>query len=600
MSSFSPSFACPHCSYQSCTAHGLKVHIGRIHKTVPKTRLIAAPAPAAGNSPQQTPVPTSSIETLESLGTLRQTVRVLRHIPKGARNLAAGKLCALIDRCIEGNGTDEWSALLTFAYTALRVPEVSGPGNITTKVKQNIEADWMGDSTESRSSLPLFCSLLPGLKELNKLTFNLLGSPIFPEAIPDAFRARERLLVVAQERLRSLSAHVAMTLLRSCFAVPKINYFLRTVPTWLCPVEVQGFDGALKDAVEQILNVSLSVTQWEQAALPIRHGGLGIRRAVDVGLPAFIASAHGVVNLVTNILPLNGDRANIPFAAGAMEAWTAIHTTAVVPDAPEAQRSWDQIGAKRILDQLIEGAVGSDLARLRAVSQPESGAWLHALPSPHIGTLLDGDSLRVAVALRLGCDVCEKHLCICGSMVEANGHHALSCCRCSGRFPRHHALNDILRRALISANIPNVLEPPGLSRMDGKRPDGLTMVPWKKGKCLLWDATCVSTFAASHLGRTTRAAGAAAELAAVRKREKYSALEQRYLFVPFAVETTGCWGSEAKAFVKDIGCRLRERGCDPRSGSFLVQRLSIAIQRGNAASVMGTFAPGMSRGGIFD
>ncbi|KAI5631248.1 hypothetical protein NE865_16035 [Phthorimaea operculella] len=399
-------------------------------------------------------------------------------------------------------------------------------------------------STESRSSLPLFCSLLPGLKELNKLSFNLLGSPIFPEAIPDAFRARERLLVVAQERL--------------------------------------------------------SVTQWEQAALPIRHGGLGIRRAVDVGLPAFIASAHGVVNLVTNILPLNGDRANIPFAAGAMEAWTTIHTTAVVPDTPEAQRSWDQIGAKRILDQLIEGAVGSDLARLRAVSQPESGAWLHALPSPHIGTLLDGDSLRVAVALRLGCDVCEKHLCICGSMVEANGHHALSCCRCSGRFPRHHALNDILRRALISANIPNVLEPPGLSRMDGKRPDGLTMVPWKKGKCLLWDATCVSTFAASHLGRTTRAAGAAAELAAVRKREKYSALEQRYLFVPFAVETTGCWGSEAKAFVKDIGCRLRERGCDPRSGSFLVQRLSIAIQRGNAASVMGTFAPGMSRGGIFD
>ncbi|KAI5631689.1 hypothetical protein NE865_15601 [Phthorimaea operculella] len=429
-------------------------------------------------------------------------------------------------------------------------------------------------------------------------SFDLLGSPIFPEAIPDAFRARERLLVVTQERLRSLSAHIAMTLLRSCFAVPKINYFLRTVPTWLCPVEVQGFDGALKDAVERILNVSLSVTQWEQAALPIRHGGLGIRRAVDVGLPAFIASAHGVVNLVTNILPLNGDRANIPFTAGAMEAWTTIHTTAVVPDTPEAQRSWDQIGAKRILDQLIEGAIGSDLARLRAVSQPESGAWLHALPSPHIGTLLDGDSLRVAVALRLGCDVCEKHLCICGSMVEANGHHALSCCRCSGRFPRHHALNDILRRALISANIPNVLEPPGLSRMDGKRPDGLTMVPWKKGRCLLWDATCISTFAASHLGRTTRSAGAAAELAAVRKRENYSALKQRYLFVPFAVETTGCWGSEAKAFVKDIGCRLRERGCDPRSGSFLVQRLSIAIQRGNAASVMGTFAPGMSRGGF--
>lgn len=42
-----------------------------------------------------------------------------------------------------------------------------------------------------------------------------------------------------------------------------------------------------------------------------------------------------------------------------------------------------------------------ELARLRAVSQPESGLWLHALPSPQLGTLLDNDSLRVAVALRL-------------------------------------------------------------------------------------------------------------------------------------------------------------------------------------------------------
>jgi hypothetical protein len=201
------------------------------------------------------------------------------------------------------------------------------------------------------------------------------------------------------------------------------------------------------------------------------------------------------------------------------------------------------------------------------------------------------------VALRLGCDVCERHLCICGSTVESNGHHALSCRRCAGRFPRHHALNDIVRRALVSANIPCILEPPGLSRSDGKRPDGLTLVPWQNGKCLLWDATCVSTFAASHIGRTNRAAGAAAELAADRKREKYSGLVG-YLFVPLAVETTGCWCTEAKSFLNEVGRRLRDRGLDPRSGSFLVQRLSIAVQRGNAASVMGTFAPGMMRNGF--
>ena len=55
-------------------------------------------------------------------------------------------------------------------------------------------------------------------------------------------------------------------------------------------------------------------------------------------------------------------------------------------------------------------------------------------------------------------------------------------------------------------------------------------------------------------------------------------------------------GSDAIKFIKEIGRRIRERGGDARAGCFLAQRLSIAIQRGNAASVMGTFGPGAVRG----
>ncbi|XP_049886857.1 uncharacterized protein LOC126381429 [Pectinophora gossypiella] len=400
------------------------------------------------------------------------------------------------------------------------------------------KCEFFGCGPASFSSLPSFRDLLPGLKQVSRSTFSLLGSPIFPEAIPEAIEIRRRLLLLAQERLRGISAHVALLLLRVCFAVPKITYLLRTTPTWLCPDEVGLFDGTLRDTLEIILNVSLSDDQWCQASLPIRYGGLGVRRAGDVGLPAFLASAHGVDNLVSEILNSHGDKVTIPFVSDAFATWTARVQTASMPDSPRVQRAWDDVGAKAALARLENAAVGAELARLKAVSRAESGAWLQALPSPHVGTLLDDDSMRVAVALRLGCDVCEPHKCICGSMVEASGRHALSCCRCSGRFPRHHALNDIVRRALISANIPCVLEPPGLSRSDGKRPDGLTMVPWQRGKCLLWDATCVSTFAASHLSRTAQTAGAAAEFAASRKREKYSALEGNYLFVPLAFETT--------------------------------------------------------------
>lgn len=99
------------------------------------------------------------------------------------------------------------------------------------------------------------------------------------------------------------------------------------------------------------------------------------------------------------------------------------------------------------------------------------------------------------------------------------------------------------------------------------------------------------SFAASNLSRTVRSAGAAAEAAADRKRNKYSVLATDYEFVPMAFEMTSCWGSDALSFVTEIGRRLRERGLDARSGTYLTQRLSIAIQRGNAASITSTFAP---------
>ena len=65
-----------------------------------------------------------------------------------------------------------------------------------------------------------------------------------------------------------------------------------------------------------------------------------------------------------------------------------------------------------------------------------------------------------------------------------------------------------------SAGTPVTEEPVGLTRQDGKRPDGLTLIPWQRGKPLTWDVTVVSTLAASYFSSSARSAGAAADLAA--------------------------------------------------------------------------------------
>ncbi|CAH2229093.1 jg2538 [Pararge aegeria aegeria] len=132
-----------------------------------------------------------------------------------------------------------------------------------------------------------------------------------------------------------------------------------------------------------------------------------------------------------------------------------------------------------------------------------------------------------------------------------------------------------------------VLEPIGLARSDCKRPDGMTLIPWRLGRSLLWDATCVDTLAALHIQATSSMVGAAASNAEQAKRRKYENLDSSFIFVPFGVETLGPWGQEARALFKELSKRVIESG-DPRAGSYLGHRISLAIRRGNAASILGT------------
>lgn len=92
-------------------------------------------------------------------------------------------------------------------------------------------------------------------------------------------------------------------------------------------------------------------------------------------------------------------------------------------------------------------------------------------------------------------------------------------------------INNIVKRSLAAAQILSMLKPTGLCRADGKRPDGVTVIPWKTGRTLVSDATCTDTFAALHLFHATREARAVVALAEERKRAKYLDLAQTHHFI---------------------------------------------------------------------
>jgi len=86
----------------------------------------------------------------------------------------------------------------------------------------------------------------------------------------------------------------------------------------------------------------------------------------------------------------------------------------------------------------------------------------------------------------------NRENCHCGTLVDAQGLHAMVCKKAPG--------------------------------------------PWQGGRSLVWDVTVVSPLAASYVDRAATDAGTVADTAASRKTEKYSSLSSTYMFEPIAVE----------------------------------------------------------------
>ena len=61
-----------------------------------------------------------------------------------------------------------------------------------------------------------------------------------------------------------------------------------------------------------------------------------------------------------------------------------------------------------------------------------------------------------------------------GGWIEGFLQHGLSCkYNTDRRFPRHSAMNDVIKRAIQKADLPLVLELPALNRGDGLGPEAL-------------------------------------------------------------------------------------------------------------------------------
>jgi hypothetical protein len=318
----------------------------------------------------------------------------------------------------------------------------------------------------------------------------------------------------------------------------------------------------------------------QQAALPLRFGGLGLTLATDISVLAYTASIWESGSALEDDLICDAvcrlREARIDIESGWLEE-------------PVKSKKQQQIFATQRMDglfrDLLEALPVDAKSRLQAASQVGAADWLIALPTNPRKQLSDAE-WRMMARLRLGLavsplpipDVCR----LCSKHTQGSIDHAFTCSHgelASRRVDRHNAIRDSIAGSLTYWGMSAKTEQKINTSMK-KRSDVEILQP--EGIC----AVDVSVIHPSPLLHQQYIKPTYATL--VREREKinkYLALakEAEKIFIPFVYQTYGGMGSKALDFLKELYDRPSNlRVTDP---TLFVRelrlRLSCLVQRRN-------------------
>eukprot|EP00731_Ephydatia_muelleri_P010733 Em0005g1319a len=214
-----------------------------------------------------------------------------------------------------------------------------------------------------------------------------------------------------------------------------------------------------------------------------------IAAAIDTKTAMLKCLSAASSELAHLILPASMQQTQLSYVDEALVAWSQGCQKQPPTDVTaHHQKIRDSLRLSSIADTLFKNTSDHlDRVRLLAATCKESGAWLNALPISSLGLRMDDTTVRISMSLRLGLPLCRSHTCQhCGAEVSQSATHGLSCKRSAGRHYRHSAVNNIIHRALVASHVPSRLEPLGLYRSDGKRPDG-----YINSSLEMWPASCV-------------------------------------------------------------------------------------------------------------
>ena len=386
------------------------------------------------------------------------------------------------------------------------------------------------------------------------------------------------------------NTQVSFLLLNKCVAYCRFAFFSRTSINAATFEVFQQFDCCIRKALESLVGSSTTDSQWKQATLSIRLGGLGLRSVYEHRYAAYAASLDLCRNTLSKVV--KGD--TILEDLGLDDVISNYNMQVE----PADHIGKDNIGRqfdlsdgiqRKALKQLVEPMEAVHKGRLACLQGPLSSGWLTAVPvganeiiSRHFTALL---KCRLGIPLVEEGAVCEQ----CGKELDLYGIHMITCIRGGDRGVRHDVFRDALLGLCQEAAWRPEPEKSGLLSNGSLRPADVWIPTYELGRGAAVDVTITHPLQPSFINLSAERWGVAAEAAEQAKIEKYAGECERegFVLIPLAVEALGGLAKAGMGFLNMLCQRLASRKQEPRAivMNQIRQRLSIALHRMIAKSI---------------
>ena len=445
-----------------------------------------------------------------------------------------------------------------------------------------------------------------GIPRVRGLGITLLGAPIGHQGfVAEALQEKVDKIATITSLLPDLQdPHVEFCLLRSCLALPKMMFLLRTVDTSGHQDILSEFDRHVREALIRILGCPLEDLAWEQAKLPVSMAGLGLRSATDHSAAAYATSFLASQPLVQKLLRTDADADQVPSlldpgVLATLAARMGEEEEEVTQDSLAGQRQKfvstkiDLANKNLHLSHMqAETDDEREIARMASLCLPKAGAWLTCAPLPALGLHLRGAEFVVACKFRLGLAVYDQPgpCPNCGKESDIMGDHSMVCGTGGERILRHNAIRDALYNTAVAAGLAPLKEGRALLPGNNRRPADVFVPLWAGGLDAALDVTITHPLQDATRARAATNPGHAMTVAFENKCRVTEDLcrEQGITFIPVVAESLGGWHRVALEQLHKLSSALARHTGQEESDMFdhLVKRVSILLQKGLASMLL--------------